>query len=54
MSQSRPTVRCDRERLREELVDLLARHGVATPEVRVREVGAPYRLWSGKVRQFAP
>ena len=45
---------CDAERLRGELVDLLARHGVATPEVRVREVEAPDRLWSGKVRQFAP
>jgi phenylacetate-CoA ligase len=45
---------CDSERLRGELVDLLARHGVATPEVRVREVEAPDRLWSGKVRQFAP
>jgi len=45
---------CDSERLRGQLVDLLARHGAATPEVRVREVEAPDRLWSGKVRQFAP
>ena len=45
---------CDRGRLRGELVDLLARHGVTAPEVHVREVGAPDRLWSGKVRQFAP
>ena len=44
----------DRERLRREVVDLLARYGVAGPEVHVREVGAPERLWSGKVRQFAP
>jgi phenylacetate-CoA ligase len=44
----------DSERLRTELVGLLARHGVAAPEVHVREVGAPDRLWSGKVRQFAP
>ena len=44
---------CDRERLRGQLVDLLARHGAPTLEVGVREVGAPERLWSGKVRQFA-
>jgi len=45
---------CDKQRLRGELLDLLARHGVAAPEVEVREVDAPDRLWSGKVRQFAP
>jgi len=45
---------CDRGRLRGELVALLARHGVTAPEVHVREVGEPDRLWSGKVRQFAP
>jgi hypothetical protein len=45
---------CDTERLRGELVELLARHGIAAPEVHVREVGEPDRLWSGKVRQFAP
>ena len=45
---------CDIERLRGELVDLLARHGVTAAEVHVGEVGAPDRLWSGKVRQFAP
>jgi phenylacetate-coenzyme A ligase PaaK-like adenylate-forming protein len=42
------------ERLRRELVDLLARHGVTAPVVHVREVATPERLWSGKVRQFAP
>ncbi len=45
---------CDSGRLRRELADVLARHGVAAPEVHVREVGEPERLWSGKVRQFAP
>ncbi len=45
---------CDGERLRRELVDLLARRGVTAPDVHVREVVAPDRLWSGKVRQFAP
>ena len=45
---------CDSARLRGELVDLLVRHGVAAPQVDVREVGASDRLWSGKVRQFAP
>jgi phenylacetate-coenzyme A ligase PaaK-like adenylate-forming protein len=45
---------CDSDRLRGELVDLLARYSVAAPEVRVREVRACDRLWSGKVRQFAP
>jgi phenylacetate-coenzyme A ligase PaaK-like adenylate-forming protein len=45
---------CDGERLRGELVDLLARHGVTDPEVHVQEVEAPDRLWSGKVRQFSP
>ena len=45
---------CDTEQLRRELVDVLAGHGVKTPEVRVSEVGVPERLWSGKVRQFAP
>ncbi len=45
---------CDSERLRRELVDLLERHGVTAPEVHLRNVGAPERLWSGKVRQFAP
>ena len=45
---------CDSQRVRGELLDLLARHGVTAPEVEVREVEAPDRLWSGKVRQFAP
>jgi phenylacetate-coenzyme A ligase PaaK-like adenylate-forming protein len=45
---------CDSERLQSELVDLLARHGFTDPEVHLREVGAPDRVWSGKVRQFAP
>ena len=45
---------CDRERLRGELVNMLARQGAPDREVKVREVGAPQRLWSGKVRQFAP
>lgn len=45
---------CDAVRLRRELVELLKRHGVAAPEVHVREVGEPDRLWSGKVRQFGP
>ncbi|MGO8824848.1 MAG: hypothetical protein ACLQU9_06360 [Acidimicrobiales bacterium] len=45
---------CDSARLRGELVDLLEGRGLAAPEVQVREVGAPDRLWSGKVRQFAP
>jgi phenylacetate-coenzyme A ligase PaaK-like adenylate-forming protein len=45
---------CDSEQLRGELIDLLARDGVTAPEVHVGEVGAPDRLWSGKVRQFAP
>jgi phenylacetate-coenzyme A ligase PaaK-like adenylate-forming protein len=44
----------DSERLRGELVELLASHGVSAPEVQVREVEAPDRLWSGKVRQFPP
>jgi phenylacetate-coenzyme A ligase PaaK-like adenylate-forming protein len=44
---------CDSERLRRDLADLLARYGVSAPEVDVREVRAPDRLWSGKVRQFA-
>jgi phenylacetate-coenzyme A ligase PaaK-like adenylate-forming protein len=43
---------CDRERLRGELAAVLAAHGVTSPDVHVREVGAPERLWSGKVRQF--
>jgi phenylacetate-CoA ligase len=45
---------CDEERLRGKLVDLLAGHGVSAPEVHLREVEEPDRLWSGKVRQFAP
>ena len=45
---------CDLERLREELVEVLARHGLAAPEVEVQEVEEPERLWSGKVRQFGP
>ena len=45
---------CDSARLRGELVDLLEGRGLAAPEVQVREVGAPDRLWSGKVRQFVP
>ena len=45
---------CDMERLRAELADLLARQGASAAEVQVREVGTPDRLWSGKVRQFAP
>jgi phenylacetate-coenzyme A ligase PaaK-like adenylate-forming protein len=49
-----PSGTCDTERLRGELVDLLARHGVTAPEVQVRLVEEPARLWSGKVRQFAP
>jgi phenylacetate-coenzyme A ligase PaaK-like adenylate-forming protein len=44
---------CDNERLSGALVDVLLRHGVTAPEVHVREVGEPERLWSGKVRQFA-
>ena len=45
---------CDTTRLTVDLVDLLERRGLTAPEVQVREVGAPDRLWSGKVRQFAP
>jgi phenylacetate-CoA ligase len=45
---------CDRERLREELVEVLARHGLTAPQVEVHEVEEPERLWSGKVRQFGP
>jgi phenylacetate-coenzyme A ligase PaaK-like adenylate-forming protein len=45
---------CDRQRLGGQLSALLTKHGVADPEVRVREVETPERLWSGKVRQFAP
>ena len=45
---------CDSTRLRGELADLLERRGLGSPVVQVREVGAPERLWSGKVRQFAP
>ncbi len=37
-----------------ELVDLLTRHGVSTLEVVISEVATPNRLWTGKVRQFAP
>jgi phenylacetate-CoA ligase len=44
----------DRNRLSGELVELLRNHGVPSPEVNVREVGTPQRLWSGKVREFAP
>jgi phenylacetate-coenzyme A ligase PaaK-like adenylate-forming protein len=45
---------CDTEQLRGEIVEVLAKHGVTDPEVSVREVGEPERLWTGKVRQFAP
>jgi hypothetical protein len=45
---------CDTQRVRDELLDLLATHGVTAPEVKVREVETPDRLWSGKVRQFPP
>jgi hypothetical protein len=45
---------CDTERLRVDLVDMLARHGVAAPEVSVREVTEPHRLWTGKMGPFAP
>ncbi len=45
---------CASERLRGELVGLLEGRGLTAPEVQVREVEAPDRLWSGKVRQFAP
>lgn len=45
---------CETEQLRRRLVEVLAKHGVARPEVQLRQVGAPERLWSGKVRQFAP
>lgn len=44
----------DQERLRRALIDLLVGRGLRDPEVSVREVGTPGRLWSGKVRQFAP
>ena len=44
----------DDDRLRAELVELLAGHGVPDPEVDVHEVAEPKRLWTGKVRQFAP
>jgi phenylacetate-CoA ligase len=45
---------CDSARVRGELTQVLARHGVSDATVRVRDVGMPQRLWSGKVRQFAP
>ena len=43
-----------RQQVRDGLIGVLARHGVADPEVHVNEVAVPERLWSGKVRQFAP
>jgi phenylacetate-CoA ligase len=45
---------CDGHGLGGELLNVLARHGVGAPDVNVREVEVPDRLWSGKVRQFAP
>jgi phenylacetate-coenzyme A ligase PaaK-like adenylate-forming protein len=42
----------DSERARGDLVELLARHGMASAEVEVSEMREPERLWSGKVRQF--
>jgi phenylacetate-CoA ligase len=45
---------CDLQRLRGQLSGLLTKHRVADPEVHLREVETPERLWSGKVRQFAP
>jgi phenylacetate-coenzyme A ligase PaaK-like adenylate-forming protein len=45
---------CDLERLQTDMADLLRRSGLASPEVKVREVGALERLWSGKTRQFEP
>ena len=39
--------------LADELAGILASHQVVAPDVRVHEVGAPDRLWTGKVRQFA-
>ena len=45
---------CDTPGLRRELLDLMTGQGATAPEVHVREVEAPVRLWSGKVRQFGP
>lgn len=42
----------DGERLRGQLVDLLVRYGVTDPQVHLRQVEHPSRLWSGKVQQF--
>lgn len=45
---------CDVAHVRDDLAGSLASHGVREPETHVREVDAPERLWSGKVRQFVP
>jgi len=42
------------EGLRRGLVDLMAKSGLADPQVTIREVDALDRLWSGKLRQFEP
>jgi phenylacetate-CoA ligase len=42
------------EPLRRDLADLLIKAGMAAPDVLIHEVGTLDRLWSGKVRQFAP
>jgi phenylacetate-coenzyme A ligase PaaK-like adenylate-forming protein len=42
------------ESLRRGLVDLMAGAGVVDPQVRIHQVAALDRLWSGKVRQFQP
>lgn len=45
---------CDTERLRLALTELMARSGVAEPEVTVGEVDSLQRMWSGKLKRFEP
>ena len=45
---------CNLESLRCGLIDLMARSGVADPQVTIRAVDALERLWSGKVQKFQP
>lgn len=45
---------CDFQQLQRALVDALEGQGVTAPDVQVRQVETPERLWTGKVRQFAP
>jgi phenylacetate-coenzyme A ligase PaaK-like adenylate-forming protein len=45
---------CDTAVLKEKLITLMNRSGLALPEVDIHEVDSLARMWSGKLRQFEP